>query len=53
MITEPMGYGVPRMCVAVDLEHYSWRPDAGQIEGFACKREQNWLGLSGCTEEDE
>ena len=32
MTTEPMGYGVRRMCVAFDLEHYSRRPDAGQIE---------------------
>ncbi len=32
MTTEPMGYGVRRMCVAIDLEHYSRRTDAGQIE---------------------
>ena len=32
MKTEPIGYGVRRMCVACDLEHYSPRPDSGQIE---------------------
>jgi hypothetical protein len=32
MTTEPIGYGVRRMCVACDLEHYSRRPDSGQIE---------------------
>jgi hypothetical protein len=32
MTTEPIGYGVRRMCIAIDLEHYSRRPDAGQIE---------------------
>jgi hypothetical protein len=30
--TEPIGHGVRRMCVACDLEHYSRRPDNGQIE---------------------
>lgn len=32
MTAEPIGYGVRRMCVACDLEHYSRRPDNGQIE---------------------
>jgi hypothetical protein len=32
MKTEPTGYGVRRMCIAADLEHYSRRIDAGQIE---------------------
>jgi hypothetical protein len=32
MTTEPIGHGVRRMCVACDLEHYSRRPDNGQIE---------------------
>jgi hypothetical protein len=32
MTTEPGGNGVRRMCIAVDLEHYSRRTDAGQIE---------------------
>lgn len=32
MTTKPARYGVRRMCVAVDLEHYSRRTDAGQIE---------------------
>lgn len=32
MTTEPIGHGVRRMCVAGDLEHYSRRPDSGQIE---------------------
>jgi hypothetical protein len=32
MTTESSGNGVRRMCIAVDLEHYSRRPDAGQIE---------------------
>jgi hypothetical protein len=32
MTTERIGYGVRRMCIAVDLEHYSRRTDAGQIE---------------------
>ena len=32
MTTEPSGNGVRRMCIAVDLEHYSRRPDTGQIE---------------------
>jgi hypothetical protein len=32
MTTEPSGNGVRRMCIAVDLEHYSRRTDAGQIE---------------------
>jgi hypothetical protein len=31
-MTEPVGYGVRRMCIAVDLEHYSRRTDAGQVE---------------------
>jgi hypothetical protein len=29
---EQIGHGVRRMCVACDLEHYSRRPDNGQIE---------------------
>lgn len=32
MTTESIGHGVRRMCVACDLEHYSQRPDNGQIE---------------------
>jgi hypothetical protein len=32
MTTEPGGNGVRRMCIAFDLEHYSRRTDAGQIE---------------------
>jgi hypothetical protein len=32
MTTESIGYGVRRMCIAADLEHYSRRTDAGQIE---------------------
>jgi hypothetical protein len=32
MTTESIGHGVRRMCVACDLEHYSRRPDNGQIE---------------------
>jgi hypothetical protein len=29
---EGAGRGVRRLCIAVDLEHYSQRPDSGQIE---------------------
>ena len=32
MTTDPIGHGVRRMCIAADLEHYSRRTDAGQIE---------------------
>jgi hypothetical protein len=32
MTTEPIGHGVRRLCVACDLEHYSRKPDNGQIE---------------------
>ena len=32
MVGEPIGHGVRRMCIAVDLEHYSRWPDAVQIE---------------------
>lgn len=32
MTAEPIGHGVRRLCIAVDLEHYSRRTDAGQIE---------------------
>jgi hypothetical protein len=32
MTAEQIGHGVRRMCVACDLEHYSRRPDNGQIE---------------------
>jgi hypothetical protein len=32
MTAEPIGHGVRRMCVAGDLEHYSRRPDNGQVE---------------------
>jgi hypothetical protein len=30
--TSAIGHGVRRLCIAVDLEHYSQRSDAGQIE---------------------
>ena len=32
MTTKPTRYGVRRMCIAVDLEHYSRRTDAEQVE---------------------
>lgn len=30
--TSAIGHGVRRLCIAVDLEHYSQRSDAGQVE---------------------
>jgi hypothetical protein len=31
-IPPPAGRGVRRLCIAMDLEHYSQRPDSGQVE---------------------
>ena len=31
-IPEAGGHGVRRLCIAVNLEHYSHRPDSAQVE---------------------